>query len=152
MPYRSASYWLLMLAQGIGTAIIVFLMGVTIWAVGPSVEARYFPVATKLHVQQMTSNPSGTKIESATFVKLRDCQFQAIGWFHILGGGQVVQVPVISLQKPGTLPGFYNRPVGNNIVGPWLIGLDIKEVVYHSFARIEHRCHPFWITTTSFYP
>lgn len=153
MPYRKASYWMLMLAQGVGTAIIVFFTGVTIWSVGPSIEARFLPVATKLNVHQMVSDPAGTKIESASFVKLRDCQFHGIAWFHILGGNQVVQVPVISMQQqPGALPGFYNRPTGSNVVGPWFIGLKLREVVYHSFARVEHRCHPFWITNTPFYP
>ena len=143
---------MLMLVQGVGSAIIIFFTGITIWAVGPETESYLFPVATKLSVQRMTSDPVGTRIESATFVKLRNCDFQGIGWFSIRPDGRIIRVPVLPLLNSGDVGSFVSLPEGTNVVGPWLIGLELRDVVYRSFARVEHKCHPFWETVTDFYP
>lgn len=147
--------WTLVLLEACAAIGIAFFAGLTIWIAGPVIESRYFPVATKLNVTKLTSHPAGTQIEAAYFEKLRDCEFLGISWFHRLPDGTIERVSLLPkqlAQSSGEVTSL-TRPLGHNkIAGPWLVSLPIRETVYHSFARIHHRCHGYWTTVSDFYP
>lgn len=129
---------------------IAFFLTLSIWMAGPTIEARYFPVASKLKVTDMKAHPAGTEIAAASFVKLRDCEFLGLSWFHRLQDGSIERV---SLTPDLTNRQAVSRPLGENqIAGPWLVSLPLGEVMHNSFARIHHRCHNFWTTVSDFYP
>lgn len=147
--------WPLVVFESCAAVGITFFLGLAVWFAGPAIEARYFPVATKLSITRMISVPSGTQIDAASFTKLRDCEFLGISWFTRTPNGSLEQVAVVPLnlvRSSEVDTTVFTRPRGENIVGPWLISLPLRDVIYFSFARIHHRCHSFWTTVTDFYP
>lgn len=147
--------WILVLFEACAAIGIAFFAGLTIWMAGPTIESRFFPVATKLNITMLTSHPAGTQIEAATFTKIRDCEFLGISWFHRLKDGTIERVSLLpkNLAQSNNVVSELTRPVGRNLIsGPWLVSLPLQETIYHSFARIHHKCHPYWTTVTDFYP
>lgn len=155
VTYRHKVRWPLVIFESCAAIGITFFLGLAIWFAGPAIEARYFPVATKLSITRMISVPSGTQVDAANFVKLRDCEFLGISWFTRRPNGSLEQVAVVPLNLVRAKDldmTVFTRPEGHNVVGPWLISLPLRDVIYFSFARIHHRCHSFWTTVTDFYP
>jgi hypothetical protein len=131
-------------------AVIVIATIFTVFLVGPAVETRYFPVVDKLIIDRMEwQGPSVTRIW-ATFRKLRECEYVGISWFSGTRD-DFERVPVILHREKGDTSSP-NRPVGYQHAGPWDIGVPIYDIPTKSFARLSHRCHGFWTTTTEFYP
>ena len=138
---------------GVSALVVAFFLALTVTFMGPALEAKFFPVATKLRVERMESHPLGTIIETASFTKLRDCTFAGLAWYRKDFNGNFIEVSVLPIgiaAFPNGTP--INRPLGENQVGPWLIALPLRQVIYGSIGRIKHRCHPFWTTVTDFYP
>lgn len=131
--------------------VIVLASLFTVWTVGPSLETRFFPAVSKLTVVEMHDDPAGRAVIMAEFTKLRDCEFLGLAWYRGDPAGGFERVPVILLRQPGDASSP-NRPTGTQRAGPWLIGVPSSEIPGNSFARLSHRCHGFWITTTDFYP
>lgn len=152
MPRRRRSFWLVTIAEVVSAGIVTALLLMTVWTVGPYLESRLFPVAAKLSVVNMKSDPAGTKIESAVFTKLRDCQLTNLSWYYVNKDGVLSRVSVMPIRAIDDYPVFVNKPEGTHLVGPWIVGLRLRDVIYRSFARIEHRCHPFWMTVSDLYP
>ena len=131
--------------------VILFATAVTIFTIGPAIETRYFPVVSKLRILSIEPEGDGARI-MAEFTKLRGCEYIGLSWFHRLGEGNGFErVPLILLRRPGD-EGSPNRPEGRQRAGPWIVGVPPPEIAGNSFAQLFHRCHPFWVTTTEFYP
>jgi hypothetical protein len=163
MPYRNAR-WMLVWFEACAALGVTFFLALSLWIAGPTLEVWLFPVASKLELLHVTSDPAGTRIQEARFTKLRNCEFRGITWFYKSPTtGNLSRVPLVADQPSRRVPVVsqemltadlptLTRPVGGNLVGPWIVGLPIQDMLYHSFARIHHRCHNFWMTTTDFYP
>jgi len=132
---------------------LVLIIGstVTIFSLGPYLETRFWPTVSKLHILSIeATGPAETTIR-AEFTKLRNCEYVGISWYRGTPQGGFERVPVILLRQAGDTSSP-NRPTGKQRAGPWIIGVPISEVPSNSFAQLVHRCHPFWPTTTDFYP
>ncbi|WP_105430240.1 hypothetical protein [Neorhizobium sp. T6_25] len=131
--------------------VAFFAMVFTVYAVGPAMETRFFPVVGKLDILTIEPTADGQTQIRAAFRKIRDCEYVGIAWFSGDRPGDFDRVSVQLMREPNDTSSP-NRPVGYQRAGPWIIGLPVSEVRNRSFAQLTHRCHPFWTTTTDFYP
>ena len=123
----------------------------TVYAVGPPLETKWRPVVSKLEILSVEPAPMGkTKIRAA-FRKLRDCEYLGIAWFVGTRATDFERVSVELMRDPNDTSSP-SRPLGYQKVGPWVIGMPPDELRSHSFAQLQHRCHPFWNSITEFYP
>lgn len=130
---------------------IVICMLAGFYSIGPRLETEWWPVVSKLKIVSMEpGDPGWTKIR-VTFTKLRDCEYVGLAWYVGQRPNNFERVAVIIQRDPKDV-GSPNRPLGTQRSGPWLIAVDSKEFSRATFAQLQHRCHPFWITTTDFYP
>lgn len=133
-------------------AIIVFLSFVfTMYAAGPALETKYYPVVSKLDIVSLRQLPNGRTEIRASFTKLRNCEYLGLAWYVGTRPENFSRVPVILLrdQQDSSSP---NRPLGRQQAGPWIVSMPESELRGRSFAQLTHRCHPFWTTVTEFYP
>jgi len=121
-----------------------------IWVVGPWLETRYFPAVGKLMIQQATEI-DGKSVLHVAFRKLRDCEYIGIAWYRGQQGGEFTRVPIV-LGRQEDDNSSPNRAVGFQFTGPWTVDVPMAELHSNSFALLQHRCHPAWLTTTEFYP
>lgn len=132
--------------------VIFFALSFSVYMVGPAIETRYFPAVSKLRILSLEPDgPSGMSRIQAEFTKLRNCEYLGIAWFLRDEIGGFERVPIILQRRPGDLSSP-NRPTGVQRAGPWLVALKPDILKHQSFALLSHKCHPFWITTTEFYP
>lgn len=144
--------WVMAGFKSLLAAVILVSVFFTIWAIGPSVETSRFPVVGKLTIITAVENPDGFTEIHAAFRKMRDCEYIGIQWFKVnADDGSFVRIPVELLREEGdtTSP---NRPVGYQKAGPWIVHANLEDFQHNTFATLTHRCHPFWMTTTNFYP
>lgn len=140
-------------AVKIACAAVIFASALyVIWAVGPAIETRLAPVVGKLQILAMRPGDlDGTTEVHAAFEKRRDCEYVGISWFHGSKEAGFERVPIVLLRQEGDTSSP-NRPVGYQKAGPWIVGVPPDELVGNSFAQLQHRCWPFWLTTTDFFP
>lgn len=132
-------------------AIVLAMLWTTL-TIGPHLEARYFPVASRLQITAMEDTGRGTTRVWASFTKLRDCEFLGLSWYRGSRAGGFERVHVALQPRPdGDLSGL-TRPLGWQFAGPWEVGMPANEIPDGSFARLAHRCHIFWVSMTEFYP
>lgn len=141
--------------KAVASAIIFACTLMSIFTLGPAVETRLFPVVSKLNLLSVEREGDNTLVK-ADFTKLRPCEYIGITWFrHTLapdGADLEQRIPVILRRDPDDTSSP-NRPLGRTIAGPWeLVGVTPEQVKGESVALLYHRCHPFWTTTTEFYP
>jgi hypothetical protein len=142
-----------------GVAIVKMMCGVilffsfvfTVYAIGPALETRFFPVVSKLEILSIRPTEDGRTEVRAAFRKIRDCEYIGMSWFVGKRPDDFERVAVVLMRDPNDTSSP-NRPVGYQKAGPWIIGLPIDQVKGNSFAQLVHRCHPFWTTTTDFFP
>ena len=132
-------------------AVTFFATLYTIWVIGPALETKWFPVVSKLTITSLTTNDNGQATVMAEFTKLRECEYLGLAWYRGQQSGGFERVPVILMRQEGD-NSSPNRPPGTQRAGPWIIGMPPDEIAGNSFAQLSHRCHPFWVTTTDFYP
>lgn len=138
-------------AAGACAAVIFACTLYLIFIVGPAIETRFFPAVSKLTITSIETTDDGLARITAQFTKLRDCEYLGIAWYHGSAAGDFERVPVILMRQEGD-NSSPNRPTGTQRAGPWIIGMPPGEIAGNSFARLSHRCNPFWVTTTDFYP
>jgi hypothetical protein len=131
--------------------IIFFGMAFTVFAVGPAFETTYFPVVSKLHIDDIRPTADGRTSVIASFRKLRNCEYLGISWYAGTPSTTFERVAIVLLRDEKDTSGP-TRPIGFQRAGPWVINLPPDAVVKRSFARLYHHCHPFWVTTTDFFP
>jgi hypothetical protein len=133
-------------------ATTVFFSGAfTVYAVGPALETRFFPVVSKLEILSIKPTEDGRTEIKAAFRKIRECEYVGISWFVGKRPDDFQRVSLV-LMREANDTSSPDRPLGYQRAGPWIIGIPIEDVRNNSFARLTHRCHPFWTTTTEFYP
>ncbi|SCM80024.1 exported hypothetical protein [uncultured Pleomorphomonas sp.] len=132
-------------------SIIFFGMVFTVFAVGPALETLYFPVVSKLWIEDIRPTADGRTEVRASFRKLRNCEYMGISWYAGTPATTFERVAIILLRDEKDTSGP-TRPVGLQRAGPWIINLPPDGVKRNSFARLYHHCHPFWVTTTDFFP
>lgn len=139
--------------KSICAAVIFVCTMMVISTLAPLAETRYWPVVSKLTVEQMVDNGDGTTNIYAFFNKLRDCEYVNIAWYRGRPDGMFERASLVLLRKEGDTSSP-NRPTGQQRSGPWILGIPADQVKGNSFARLTHRCWPapFWLSTTDFYP
>ncbi|WP_424984330.1 hypothetical protein [Microbulbifer sp. S227A] len=112
-----------------------------VFGVGPWLESRLFPVVRDTRISQPHESSDGISFFVA-FRKVRQCEFMALVWYEN-ATRLVVDFEPDADQSPRT------RPTGEQYTGPWLVrGLQSLE---RSQAYVYHRCHPLWITISTFH-
>lgn len=133
-------------------ASVIFVSLLTaVFTAGPAVETRFFPVVGKLQILKMEPVNDSVTAVWAAFAKRRDCEFIGIAWFRGRPDKEFERVPLVLMRDEHDISSP-NRPVGYQKSGPWQVAIPYGEIVGNSFARLYHRCQPFWISTTEFYP
>lgn len=134
-------------------AIFVSVMW-TVWAIGPSVERAWRPVVGKLEILSRVEIEPGITEINARFRKIRDCEYVSVAWYVGNPNSDFRQVRVQTIVDPEQLQEAQapTRPLGTSIAGPWRVAMTADDLDNNSFAILTHRCHPFWMTTTNFYP
>jgi len=133
-----------------GVTIIVSSL-IAFYTAGPGLETKYWPVVSKLQVlTEEVFDGNSVKIR-VQFTKLRDCDYIGMAWYVGVRPDDFERVAVQLMREPGDA-GSPNRPLGTQRSGPWILAMTQEEFRYTSFARLEHRCHPFWTSITDFYP
>ncbi|MEB8388633.1 hypothetical protein OO012_15505 [Rhodobacteraceae bacterium KMM 6894] len=124
----------LTLAFGLALTPVVF-------GAGPWIESRLFPVSRNTSIANVENSRIGTSF-FVNFRKLRQCEFLGLVWYE----GPVRLVVDFA---PDAEDAPKSRPVGDQYAGPWLVqGL---HALGGSRAFAYHRCHPLWVTITTFY-
>lgn len=133
-----------------GTTIALSIVTV-FFALGPTLETRYWPVLDKLQIKEIRSvGPMESEIYVA-FNKRRDCDYKGIAWYRDDGPAGLVRVVIQVLRAPGDIAPP-NRPLGYQQSGPWRIALPAAQIRGRSVVETIHVCHWFWVTRTKFYP
>jgi len=132
-------------------SIAFFSLIFTVFAVGPALETRYWPVVSKVEIISIEAGVGDTTIVRAAFRKLRDCEYVGTAWYEGTRPDNFERVSMTVLREPGDTSSP-SRPVGQQKAGPWVIGMPLDSLLNKSFAQLTHRCHPFWMTTTNFFP
>lgn len=148
---NSLGEWLTFFAKVFCGVIIAMGLGFTVYSIGPSFEQKYFPVVSKLTMINVSSDEEGHAVLMAEFNKMRNCEYLGIAWYRGTQSQGFERVPVMLLRSAGDRSSP-NRPTGRQRSGPWVIHMPVNEIDGNSFAQLFHRCHPFWTSTTDFWP
>lgn len=134
--------------------IALFMTIWTIWAIGPAVERHFLPVVELLRIVSAVEIEPGHVEIYAQFRKVRDCRYLSISWYVGQPTKDFRQVRVQTITDDAALSDHYNpsRPLGLSNAGPWRVAIEMDDLLENSFAVLSHQCHPFWVTTTNFYP
>ncbi|MEM7490058.1 MAG: hypothetical protein AAF390_13140 [Pseudomonadota bacterium] len=114
----------------------------TVFAIGPLVESRAFPVTTRAEVLEETIGDEGVSF-FVRFGKRRQCEFLGLAWYDGERRLPIEFEPGAGVTAPAT------RPMGGHFAGPWF--LRGMRTLAGTRAWALHRCHPLWITFTEFY-
>lgn len=136
------------------TVLLTFTVVCTLYIaflVGPVLETKLFPVLDPLQIDRVEYKDEDNAYVYASFNKRRACEYVGTAWYKGLRSGEFDRVLMITIRQEGD-NSSPTRPQGRQHAGPWLIGMNAKDVVRYSFVDIFHRCHPFWITRTNWYP
>jgi hypothetical protein len=109
-------------------------------------EGHFFPVVTNVHVTEIeTDLPTSVRVE-VEFDKVRSCELVTLNWYN-----QVNQrVPVIFRLRDQTIAPVTLSTGDAQRSGPWdIVGVTSLE---GTRAVAVHRCNPFYLTATDFYP
>lgn len=146
--------WVLWSLRGVTVvcyAIASFAALYLVWMVGPFLETKYLPAVGKMIIQRATVDDQGRTELMVAFRKIRDCEYIGISWYRGDPRGEFERVPIILGRQESDISSP-NRPVGYQFTGPWTVAVPFAELHSNSFALLQHRCHPFWLTTTEFWP
>jgi hypothetical protein len=139
-------------AKGASMALTFVIVLLLVYSVGPLIETRLFPVVGKLQILTMTDDPQGNTVVDVAFDKRRDCEYVGLAWFRGRHDSELGFMRVAVVTRAASDTSNPNRPTGRQQAGPWTIAVPPAEIASNSFAVLYHRCHPFWITRTEFYP
>lgn len=137
------------LVRWLSSVAILAATVIIVWTVGPWLERRFYPVVSKLTLSEVVSRPDGSTQFMASFTKIRTCEYLGIGWYLEDPIRQRVPITLMRSAQDDNTP---NRPIGFTRTGPWIVPLSPNQVENTSRAVLFHRCHPFWVSTTDFYP
>lgn len=112
---------------------------------GPLIETRFFPVSSTFTptLVQM-SGVDQSRLEGFA-TKHRGCTFLGLDWYIGIQGEGASRVSSSFLDRPQI------RSPGVLSWTDLRVGLNPVELCGHSYAYVEHSCHPFWITRSLFF-
>lgn len=115
---------------------------------GPKIEGMVFPVITGTKITHVTTDPDTNSISVwGSANKRRACGYNRMEWHYNPGSTSSTVVPILFRNPPVV------HPNGHFTFGPWDIDfLTRQDVIQNSFVQVFHRCHPFWLTESRFYP
>lgn len=129
------------------TLIIVTILAV--FAVGPEIETRLFPVYSKFKLVDATALPDGNTRAVFQFTKFRNCDLQGFAFFNGELGAAFSQVTT----RAQGAPELRARPLGTQISSPYVFKeVTPEELATTVFAEIYSHCHALWITRSKVYP
>lgn len=142
-------------------AIIFCSTLMMIFFAGPWIETKFFPVVDTLSISDLRpGDDPGTSRFIASFNKLRNCEYIGLGWYDD-ATQERINTLLLRTDKSDTV---VTRPPGYTRTGPWIIALPPDRIRppfgwwakpkgwVGSHALLFHRCNPFWVSTTDFYP
>lgn len=147
LPNSDWTYIIKGMLAGIGLLSILM----TFFVAGPWIETRFMPVLSKLEFVSIQPDTENTSIVRVKFTKNKDCEYMGMAWYVTNLSGISDRVSMVPIKDPNDTSSP-NRMVGTQYAGPWRIGLTLKDIREKSYVLVYHRCHPFWTTTTVFYP
>ncbi len=123
------------------SALTITLMSV--YAVGPAVEAKLFPPFSHVSATMVGVGPDFVDV-IVTGVKRRDCLLRsAVGYSQI--NGHTVLSQVTMLKQDGTVLRYDEQRI--NAGAPFVRLARIKPGGDNVKVVVETNCHPFWSTT-----
>ena len=129
---------------GIVTAVVLAVLALVVYQIGPYVERLYFPVLTDFKV--VTVKPLDNKIAFRfSYVKQRDCRLMSVSWFR--NDGIIFGPAYVSTAGDGPLA---VRTPGPQISVWWQIADPILAGEYQ--AVFTYDCGLPWVTQTSLGP
>lgn len=134
--------------SGIGVILLACFLPVYI-PIMAKYEGVVFPVVDNVAViEQHADSCEACRLPHidvfVTFDKLRQCEFVALSWLD--NTGRRVRIDF----DPELGTEAQTRPTGAQVAGPWRIyGIETLE---GTRAIVEHQCHPFYRTYSTFYP
>lgn len=131
--------------RGVFYVAMTFSVVVLANTYGGAIEGRFYPVISKAEIDRVEEVNSVSSRIWGRFDRLRDCSFQGLHFF--LGEpGSSARVDLV-FEEPAQV-----REPGSAEFGPWRVQLTHDQIENRAYAIAYHRCHPFWITETRFYP
>ena len=138
-----------MVKRHIPNLIFAIVLAMAAWPLintyGPRIEGYLFPVSANVRITSYLPKILGWTEISGAADKLRSCNFDRLEWF-LENDGSIVRAEVNFLERTKA------RPSGDFNWGPWAVRLEAREIETKSTAYVYHRCHPFWLTRTQFWP
>ena len=125
-------------AIGVVTAIIMAVLALVFFQLGPWVEARWFPVIVDFKIER-TMIIEGRLGFTFSYLKKRDCKLREVLWFRKAGE---VNIPAM-IVRLGDAP-LGNRIVGRNMSVWWVIKDEPQAGAYQQLLNYE--CGWPWIT------
>lgn len=116
---------------------------------GPFIERTLFPVVSKFEIVSIEKEGLGSRVY-VQFEKYRSCEYLGITWSRIMPDG-VLRRAYLNLKPVDDMTGA-TRPVGDQIAGPWYIGMTPDQVKSHSTVTLAYRCHPLWLSEVEVWP
>jgi len=125
------------------------LFGMALWplaaTIGPKIEGSIFPVAAGTQITVYEAVDEAWTDVYGYSRKIRECEFHHIEWSYEKDKKRVFADVVI--KEPTKARGG-----GEFSFGAWSVKLTPDQIRQDSRATTYHRCHPFWLTETTFFP
>ena len=136
--------------------IILVMVTIVIFTVGPRVETLLFPVITRFEIPSgaIFKHPDGSTEISGILVKARgECepvQGSLTVFTEEFNNDTTHPAKEIRVEfEPGDK--WNSRPAGSQYFGPWRLVPPGPPLGPALMIRIKHKCHPFWETETVLY-
>ena len=128
------------------SAVLSIILIWFIAIIGPKIESAIFPVVINVQAHKFeVIDKSHTQILGSA-EKHRACTFLKLEWYYGQPDAAHVLVPVKFLE------GNKIREGGLFDFGPWEISLGVDQIKNQTFTIAYHRCRPFWLSETKFFP
>tara|TARA_R110000772_G_scaffold121795_1_gene228050 strand:- start:2783 stop:3184 length:402 start_codon:yes stop_codon:yes gene_type:complete len=122
--------------RGLNTALGLVCIFSLVFALGPEIDSRFFPVLTEFDARVIDRGVDAV-IVTGTVIKKRNCEYIPY-WTARTFSGRSLRVEIPDTDLP-------NWATGNIEFAP-LIVYGVGQDQFEMFA--QHRCHPFWTITT----
>ncbi len=123
------------------SALLAALVVAFIFSIGGQVEGYLAPVANRTTFTSIEPVGETYTRLSGQSLKRRGCDFEGVKFRTALGTGAAV------IFEEGTK----DRGAGHFDFGPWVVQLTPLQLETAE-VTVSHRCHPFWLTETRWYP
>jgi hypothetical protein len=151
MMFRRVKSGLIDISIALGIVMSLAVAFPALAGLAQDIEQNLYPVATPVELIKVEEIDDENTLIWVKFDKLRGCEYLGLSWFEgsLETGATRVR---LSFGKPDSDQSDTTRPEGVQIAGPWKLGMSKDALLNNSYAMLSHRCHPFWISKTQFYP